>query len=525
MTYSIFIYVLAITVDRFRNETSRGKWMQEKWLTRGKRWREQRLICELEESCYGSWWADVPCCHQYSAALAHGNMEGSLQAAEHIFLLMIKTGSFSGQYSRQVCIRERGRGEKRESSRYRILWLPFYNVLFTSPLFDMSAASCPNQFLSAFSYALAMASCLLSLIAQMYFILVVFKVQQRNIVLLSWVVWGQFNKGIYKVLESLEGKHKGAGRNVLLPPWDLQGKGERMITETWKEGWWPGPGKRGLCGGDHLEKYYNPWLKITASPSAPCREKAGEHIPSTSLSFLPFSYCCFALTETRLKPESKRNHWVSMNPPAMRETWVWSLGWEDPLERAWQPTPVFLPGESPWAGETSGLQPMGSQRVGYDSAPKHRTAHMCSSVSLGHRRMESDVEGWTDSIHTITVIDLDLPCFNLLSCILEFFIILLSNTLVSCPSIFLLGPLGFISHLSSAVGQASLAAISVITSTSFLTCCHLPCYYLGISSSLSLLGIQISTSSPSSTPAYRGELPLSPSVMLVVSSLAHSFPL
>ena len=26
--------------------------------------------------------------------------------------------------------------------------------------------------------------------------------------------------------------------------------------------------------------------------------------------------------------------------------WVRSLGWEDPLERKWQPTPVFLPGKS-----------------------------------------------------------------------------------------------------------------------------------------------------------------------------------
>ena len=34
------------------------------------------------------------------------------------------------------------------------------------------------------------------------------------------------------------------------------------------------------------------------------------------------------------------------NPPAMQETWVQSLGWEDPLEEAMQPTPVFLPGES-----------------------------------------------------------------------------------------------------------------------------------------------------------------------------------
>ena len=33
------------------------------------------------------------------------------------------------------------------------------------------------------------------------------------------------------------------------------------------------------------------------------------------------------------------------NLPAMRETWVPSLGWEDPLEKTWQSTPVLLPGE------------------------------------------------------------------------------------------------------------------------------------------------------------------------------------
>ena len=30
------------------------------------------------------------------------------------------------------------------------------------------------------------------------------------------------------------------------------------------------------------------------------------------------------------------------NPPAVRESWVRSLGWKDPLEGAWQPTPLFL---------------------------------------------------------------------------------------------------------------------------------------------------------------------------------------
>ena len=34
------------------------------------------------------------------------------------------------------------------------------------------------------------------------------------------------------------------------------------------------------------------------------------------------------------------------NLPAMQETQVQSLGQEDPLEKEWQPTPVFLPGKS-----------------------------------------------------------------------------------------------------------------------------------------------------------------------------------
>ena len=63
------------------------------------------------------------------------------------------------------------------------------------------------------------------------------------------------------------------------------------------------------------------------------------------------------------------------NSPAVWETWVRSLGWEDPLERAWQPTPVFLPGESPWTEEPGGLQSMGSQRVGHNCETKYSTAH------------------------------------------------------------------------------------------------------------------------------------------------------
>ena len=45
------------------------------------------------------------------------------------------------------------------------------------------------------------------------------------------------------------------------------------------------------------------------------------------------------------------------NLPAMWETWVQSLGWEDPLGRAWQPTPVFLPGESYGQRNLAGYSP------------------------------------------------------------------------------------------------------------------------------------------------------------------------
>ena len=33
---------------------------------------------------------------------------------------------------------------------------------------------------------------------------------------------------------------------------------------------------------------------------------------------------------------------AAKTPPAMQEMWVRSLGWDDPLEKEWEPTPVFL---------------------------------------------------------------------------------------------------------------------------------------------------------------------------------------
>ena len=47
------------------------------------------------------------------------------------------------------------------------------------------------------------------------------------------------------------------------------------------------------------------------------------------------------------------------NLPAMQETQVQSLGREDPWRREWQPTPVFLPEESPRQTSLTGCSQWG----------------------------------------------------------------------------------------------------------------------------------------------------------------------
>ena len=54
------------------------------------------------------------------------------------------------------------------------------------------------------------------------------------------------------------------------------------------------------------------------------------------------------------------------NLPAMRETPVCSLGWEDPLEKGMATHSSILAWRTPWTEEPGGLQSMGSQRVGHD---------------------------------------------------------------------------------------------------------------------------------------------------------------
>ena len=84
--------------------------------------------------------------------------------------------------------------------------------------------------------------------------------------------------------------------------------------------------------------------------------------------------------------------------------WVKKIPWR----RKWQPTPVFLPGESiPWTEEPGGLQSLRSQRVRHDLAtkpPRRLQYDWCSYMEgrSGHRRVfRAEVMGDTVAIHNL----------------------------------------------------------------------------------------------------------------------------
>ena len=66
----------------------------------------------------------------------------------------------------------------------------------------------------------------------------------------------------------------------------------------------------------------------------------------------------------------------------MQETWVWSLGREDPLEKEMVTHSGTLAWRIPWREEPGGLQSMGSQRVGHNWATSLTHSNWAKSSDL-----------------------------------------------------------------------------------------------------------------------------------------------
>ena len=102
------------------------------------------------------------------------------------------------------------------------------------------------------------------------------------------------------------------------------------------------------------------------SPHTHWRERDSVWYNTRIMVVLLLTYCLW-LRQWRIHLQCRR---PGFHP------WVGKIPWR----RAWQSTPVFLPGESPWTEDPGRLQSMELQRVGHDLVTKHslvllNTAH------------------------------------------------------------------------------------------------------------------------------------------------------
>ena len=78
--------------------------------------------------------------------------------------------------------------------------------------------------------------------------------------------------------------------------------------------------------------------------------------------------------------------------PTMWETWVWSLGREDPLEKEMATHSSTLAWKIPWTEQCGRLQFMGSQRVGHDWATSLSFFSFTPDTSNVHSKLSGHPE-------------------------------------------------------------------------------------------------------------------------------------
>ena len=112
------------------------------------------------------------------------------------------------------------------------------------------------------------------------------------------------------------------------------------------------------------------------------------------------------------------------NPPAILETWVWSLGWEDPLEEVMATHSSILAWRIPMDSPLAGYSPCGC-RVGHDRATKHTYNDWEGYSNDFGERMEIS-RGWATT-HFLGFDGQPWNCHGTCGCVIE-----LSATISKC---------------------------------------------------------------------------------------------
>ena len=129
--------------------------------------------------------------------------------------------------------------------------------------------------------------------------------------------------------------------------------------------------------------FLQPGLLSSVLQRSPCCSDRGHH----SITDSDVSRKCLYMSPIHMAESS---YWASLVAQIVKnhlqcgrlgfDPWVGKI----PRRRAWQPIPVFLPGESPWTEEPGGLQSMGWQRVEHDWATKHSTHRVHTPQTLAY---------------------------------------------------------------------------------------------------------------------------------------------
>ena len=107
------------------------------------------------------------------------------------------------------------------------------------------------------------------------------------------------------------------------------------------------------------------------------------------------------------------------NLPTIQETWVWSLHWEDPLEKGMATRSSILAWRIPWTEEPGRLQSMRSQKVGHDWATNTLSESWRKAPSSSQN--SRDYEGFKWLYEAVSYLSLHLPRrLSQVSCLLPF---------------------------------------------------------------------------------------------------------
>ena len=128
--------------------------------------------------------------------------------------------------------------------------------------------------------------------------------------------------------------------------------------ETWVQSLgWKDPLEKGMATHSSILAWRIPWTEEPGALQSVGSQRVGHEWATTTniMNISCYSFCSSILDMGFLVAQMVKNR------TAMQETWVRSLGWEDPLKKGTTTYSSILAWRIPWTEEAGRLQSMGSQ--------------------------------------------------------------------------------------------------------------------------------------------------------------------